>query len=93
MSRDVTYAVLVILVYTKLWNQVECLSTGAPAEACTTLTPSIQFHIDPPQSSPVPYEVDLLSLDNGDSFSYDPGETYAGAKMLFAAIMLYGLLQ
>lgn len=68
-------AVLVIL--TTLWNQVECLPTGAPAEACTTLTPALPFHIDPPQSIPVPYEVDLLSLDDGEGFSYVPGETYS----------------
>ena len=61
---------------------MECLPNGAPAGACATLTPAIQNHIDPPQSSPVPYEVDLLSLDDGEGFSYTPGETYSSESPL-----------
>ena len=77
MTSSVVPAMLALLVCATLLNPAECLPTGAPAGACATLTPSIQNHIAPPQSSPVPYEVDLLSLDDGNGFSYVPGETYS----------------
>ena len=68
---------IVIIICTTHWNQVESFPDGAPEEACATLTPALQSHVDPPQTGPVPYEVDLSSLDDGDGFSYVPGGTYS----------------
>ncbi len=68
---------LVSLLSAILVNHVECFSSGAPLEACGTLSPLPAGHGAQPQTTPVPYELDLSSLldENGD-FSYVPGETY-----------------
>ena len=72
-----TPVLFVLLFSATLLCEVECLSSGAPAAACQTLTPLLPQHIEPPQTSQVPYEVDIAALDDGnDGFSYVPGETY-----------------
>lgn len=61
---------------------VEGLSSGAPEEACETLSPSPAAHGAAPQETPVPYQVVLESLDDGTgSFSYAPGESYTCKKI------------
>ena len=57
-------------------NVVESLSGGAPAEACETLSPDPDSHMAQPQTTPVPYVVNISSLYDGGRYVYDPGETY-----------------
>ena len=71
--RPVLFLGLVSLV-----NLVESFGTGAPAGACGTLSPDPAQHGADPQTTPVPYEVDLSALRNGttNNYCYVPGETY-----------------
>ena len=57
---------------------VESLPTGAPTGACTTLTPLLnpRGHADPPQTTTVPYWIDLSRFNNSGKWEYTPGETY-----------------
>ena len=64
---------------------VEGRSTGAAVGACTTLAPDPTAHDGPPQTSDVPYMVDISSLSDGSgSWSYTPGQTYP-CEHLFVA--------
>lgn len=50
---------------------------GAPMSACGTLAPNPFAHGAPPQTSPVPYEVDISALSDGNGgFEYVPGQLY-----------------
>ena len=56
---------------------VHAFSSGAPSGACSTLSPDPSRHLGQPQSSPVPYNIDLAVFDDGNgSFSYQPGMSY-----------------
>lgn len=67
-----------LLILLTLSYQVESFPSGAPAGACSTLTPALPQHIDLPQTTPVPYEVDLVAFDDGNGgFFYLPGVTYS----------------
>ena len=68
---------LSLCVALTLLGLVSGRSSGAPAGACENLTPSPQFH-GTPQSSQVPYEVDLSSFmqDGNGRYLYQPGRTY-----------------
>ena len=70
---------LTILACIACWSLVaEGFSTGAPVDACETLSPDPLFHGADPQSSDVPYEIDLSSLaDTSGGLSYVPGDTYS----------------
>lgn len=73
---------LLLLASSALWSVkvAEALSTGAPQDACGTLSPDPGpfTHIVGPQTTPVPYEVDLSSLiDDSGGFSYVPEDSYA----------------
>lgn len=73
-------AVLVVLALgVAHWSTVvEGFSSGPPSQACGTLAPNPQAHDAPPQTTPVPYEIDLSSLDDGNGgYCYQPGDTYA----------------
>lgn len=71
-------AVLVLLVGAAYWSGVECFSSGAPEGACSTLAPLEIAHLGSAQSSQVPYEVNLTSLDAGNGgFAYMPGVAYS----------------
>ena len=48
-------------------------SAGAPAVACTTITPN---HGGSTATGPVPYSVNISSLDGG----YMPGQSYASEQ-------------
>ena len=67
--------VLVLLVCVVPWG---CsLPSGAPSEACGTLSPDPSAHDAEPQTTPAPYEIGLESLeDENGGHSYVPGETY-----------------
>ena len=63
---------LLVLVFAGL---VCTYPSGAPSEACSSLTPG---HGGSPQSSPSPYTLDLSIFDlynDGNSY-YEPGNTY-----------------
>ena len=66
------------ITITCLVNLVESFSSGAPSGACGTLSPNPTRHGADPQTTPVPYEVDLSALRNGntDTYCYIPEETY-----------------
>ena len=49
--------------------------TGAPAAACTTITPS---HGGSTATGPVPYNVNISSLDGG----YIPGQNYTSENII-----------
>ena len=67
--------VLSLVLLTSVTTCVHALSTGAPAAACDTLT---QQHFGvTPQTSPIPYQIDLSSFDDGSGgFAYVPGRAY-----------------
>ena len=72
--------ILVLCVALTHWGIVSCLSSGAPAGACMTLSPSPAptAHDADPQTTMVPYEVDLSNFinDENGTYYYRPGETY-----------------
>ena len=58
-------------------SDVEAFPTGPPSEACPTISPDPDFHLAQPQTSPVPYELDLSALlDDDGGLSYIPGDSY-----------------
>jgi hypothetical protein len=72
-------AVLQVSLY---WQRASSLSGGAPAQACTTLSPDPAAHGAQPQTSTVPYNIDLDRFCVNGTYSYTPGATYAGCKFL-----------
>lgn len=89
---DTQYSVLLFsflcLIAIKL-NVVECFSTGPPAAACTTLSPNPTPHGGPPQTTPVPYEVNISALaDPNGGYSYEPGVTYMCKCMAYSCLAI-----
>jgi hypothetical protein len=71
-----TSIALILLIAATYLDQCEGFPSGAPPGACSTLSPNPFAHGAPPQSSDVPYEVDLSAFDDGSgTLSYIPGET------------------
>lgn len=64
---------------------VESLPNGAPAGACDTLTPLLNpmGHSEPPQTSPVPYSIDLSPFNNSGVWEYTPGTVYTRKHSVF----------
>ena len=72
----VTILVLFLGISTRV-SIVECFSNGPPSAACPTLSPNRAAHGARPQTTPVPYAVNLSALaDPNGGFSYEPGRTY-----------------
>jgi len=70
-------ALLVAFLLSVVVGGANALRTGAPAEACDTLTPQ---HTGSPQSSTVPYVINMDQFSDGDGgFWYTPGQTYTCA--------------
>jgi hypothetical protein len=70
------FAALLLLITASYLDQSEGFSSGAPSEACSTLSPNPFDHGAPPQTSEVPYEVDLSAFDDGGgTLSYVPGQS------------------
>ena len=70
----VTAVVAAIIFAVLQATPVECRPEGAPASACSTLTPQ---HPGSSQTSPIPYSIDLSPFDDGlGNFSYIPGLAY-----------------
>ena len=55
---------------------VDSYSIGAPNFACDPLTPSPIAHAGNPQTTAVPYMIDLSSLNSDGVLQYTPGQTY-----------------
>jgi hypothetical protein len=71
-----TFAALLLLITASYLDQSEGFPSGAPPEACSTLSPTPFAHGAPPQASTVPYEVDLSAFDDGSgTLSYVPGQS------------------
>ncbi len=67
---------LLTILYSIIYR-VECRSSGAPSEACATLSPNPTAHGAQPNTGPVPYIIDLSDFDEGDNvLEYQPGATY-----------------
>ena len=57
---------------------VESYSIGAPSFACDPLTPSPIAHLGPPQTTAVPYTIDVSIFNSTGALQYNPGQTYTG---------------
>ena len=56
-------------------------SSGAPAQACSDLSPSRGAHGAPPQTTTVPYEIDMsVFRNNSGQLLYTPATTYQSKK-------------
>ena len=67
------------LLISVLWiSNVSSHSSGAPAEACSTLSPDQSVHGAPPQTTDVPYTLNLSALYNPtiDRMVYIPDTVY-----------------
>lgn len=74
--------VAAVLLYAGL---VESFPNGAPVGACDTLTPLLNpmGHSEPPQTSPVPYSIDLSPFNNSGVWEYTPGNVYTRKDSVF----------
>ena len=84
MSGHILFSAMLILLVGVSYV-VEGHSSGAPAAACMTLAPDQASHLNaPPQTSEVPYMVDISTLSDGrGGWSYLPGQVYS-CERLFA---------
>ena len=77
-------------------QQVSSFSMGAPIDACDTLSPNPTRHGAQPQTTEVPYIIDLSPFDDNGTLEYSPGQTYTcklelGNTAIFIVMMLYYL--
>ena len=75
--------VLLLLIASSGFLEVQARSGGAPVEACANLTPDPVAH-GQPQTSPAPYRIDLAPLGAG----YTPGQTYTRKESLYGCTVL-----
>ena len=80
-----TLLLCVALLQASLYQQASSLSGGAPLEACDSLSPDPNQHGAPPQTSTVPYSIDLDQFCVNGTYSYTPGATYRGCKFIMFA--------
>jgi hypothetical protein len=66
---------LILAVVSAEWCKVESFSSGAPLDACSTISPDPNRHGAQPQTSLVPYNIDISQLS--DAGGYTPGQTYS----------------
>ena len=75
MTGKTALLVLASIVYSR--QLVDGFTSGPPYQACPTLSPFPAAHGGPPQTSSVPYHINLSSLiDESGSFSYEPEVPY-----------------
>ena len=77
-----TLLLCVALLQASLYHQALSLSAGAPAAACSTLSPDPARHGAEPQTSTVPYSIDLARFCRDGTYSYTPEQIYLGCKLL-----------
>ena len=63
---------LILAIVSFEWHGVESLSGGAPSAACATISPNPSQHSAQPQTSQVPYNINISQLS--DAGSYTPGQ-------------------
>ena len=69
----------IVSVVALLQQQVSAFTGGAPAGACDSLTPNPAAnggHGADPQTSNVPYSIDLSPFCSNGTYSYYPGQSY-----------------
>jgi hypothetical protein len=79
LSSKMKSLLSVVVVLAVLYARgIESLPTGAPAGACDNLTPfrNPAGHADPPQTTAVPYMINLTPFNNNETWQYTPGNTY-----------------
>ena len=65
---------------------VQGYPSGAPAEACSSLTPMHGDHA--PQTSDIPFMIDISNFESSEEgcYYYQPGETY-NSKLLTVVLV------
>ena len=67
----------VVLLLASLYARgVYSYTVGAPIYACDALAPIPIAHNGPPQTTTVPYTIDLSSFNNNGELQYNPEESY-----------------
>ena len=82
----------IVSVVALLQQEVSANSGGAPAGACDTLAPNPATnggHGADPQTSNVPYSIDLSPFSSNDTYSYYPGQSYTRKYQSPVIIILY----
>ena len=74
-----TLLLCVALLQASLYKQALSLPDGAPDTACANLLPAQGPHGEP-QTSAVPYIIDLDQFCINGTYSYNPGQNYTGCK-------------
>lgn len=76
--------VLLLVIASSSFTEVQAFPNGAPASACVNLTPdpATASHNGEPQTSPVPYNIDLAPLGAG----YTPGQIYTCKVVMWMAL-------
>ena len=77
-KQNMKTLLLSVALLTSLYGpqQVSSFSSGAPPAACDTLSPNPTQHGAQPQSTEVPYSIDLSPLCNNGRLMYSPEQTY-----------------
>ena len=81
---EATLSIILAIVFVG-WQGVESLPNGAPSSACDNLTPnSVSHRNTQPQTSAVPYNIDLSPLNDPQSSGlvYTPGQTYTRKNVM-----------
>jgi hypothetical protein len=78
MRMDTSWKLVLLLFIAVHVSRVAGRSTGAPAQACSSLSPSQNAHGGLPQTSTVPYEIDVSVFRDAitDQLLYTPATTY-----------------
>ncbi|XP_065906599.1 putative defense protein 3 isoform X2 [Dysidea avara] len=92
VHSKVSFNYAILLSCALLITVVNSRSSGAPEDACGTTTDIVPGHTGSPQTSPVPYTVDLSTLTG---MMYTPGQTYTitmrgGSDPNFRGFMIQG---
>ena len=86
-----TLLLCVIFLQASLFQRASSLSGGAPSQACSTLSPDPTAHCAQPQTSTVPYNIDLDQFCSDGTYSYTiPGKvtpvSFSHAKLCESCI-------
>jgi hypothetical protein len=75
---DTSWKLVLLLFVAVHVSRVAGFRAGAPAQACNNLSPSQGPHGGPPQTSTVPYEIDVSIFRDAitDQLLYTPDTTY-----------------
>jgi hypothetical protein len=84
MKNLLSIVVVLVVLYAR---GIESFPTGAPVMACDTLAPFINQasstgHTQPPQTTAVPYMINLAPFNDSGTWQYNPGRTYT-CKLIY----------